>query len=185
MIKFATASICLLVLTSCTKKISEDFIKEVKFVSEEINVSSFSEDKKARKLQNTIALRNDSNSVLRVHSQTLENAEALKVIDQKSNEIKMMFAPQQVPYMGQITKDINCTQAVEINNKAIESEKEISLLMNLTATERLIYGSCIPAQEIYKSQLLMLYCKNSKTLFEIKYFYDKQSGFKKQIAHCI
>lgn len=185
MFKKNISLLSLLILSSCTKKMSEDFIKDLKFIENEITVTSFSEDKKAHNLQNTIALRNDSNSVLRIHSQIVENAEALKIIDQKSNEIKMMFAPQQVPYMGQITKDISCTDAVEVNNKPSVNEKEISLLMNLTATERLIYGSCIPDQEIYKSQLLMLYCKNSKTLYEIKYFYDKQSEYKKQIAHCL
>lgn len=185
MFKIIIGLAALLTIISCTKKTSDNLIKDIKFESAEIDLSDFTEDNKVRNLENTIALKGDNKSVLRVHHQTVNSTEALKNINQKSSEIKLMFAPQQVPYMGQITKDIRCTEAVEVNNKIIENEKEISLLINLTATERLIYGSCIPEQEIFKSQLLLLYCKASQTFYEIKYFYDIKSDFKKQIAHCI
>lgn len=172
-------------LNSCTEKTPENFLTGVKFGSEQINISSFYQDKKAKGPANTVGLRSDQNEVLRIKTETIgKPEEARKIIDQKSNEIKMMFAPQQVPYQGVISKDINCTQAVEVNNKILETDKEISLIANMTATDRLIYGSCIADQEIYKSQLLMLYCKSNQNFYEIKYFYDKGLVYKPQIAHC-
>ena len=171
---------------SCTQKVPQDFIKDIKFDNSQIDVTQFFQDKKVKHLEKIQALRSDDDSVLRIRSEVMvKNEDALKSIAQKNNEINLMFAPQQVPYMGQITKDIKCTQAVEINNKTIENEKEISLLINLTATDRLIYGSCIAEQEIYKSQLLMLYCKSNKTLYEIKYFYAKAQPYKKKLAECL
>ena len=175
----------LILLSSCTEKTPENFLSGVKFSSEQINISNFYQDKKAKGPVNTSALRNDQDEVLRIKTESISKAEeAQKIIDQKSNEIKMMFAPQQVPYQGVISKDINCTQAVEVNNKILETDKEISLIINLTATDRFIYGSCIAEQEIYKSQLLMLYCKANQNFYEIKYFYDKSLAYKPQIAHC-
>lgn len=107
-----------------------------------------------------------------------------KIIEQKSNEIKLLFLPHQVPYFGQISKEISCTSNVEIDKPILETEKGLSLNMNLAATEYLIYGTCIKEQEIYKSQLLFLYCKKIETFYEIKYFYDRAENYKKAIASC-
>jgi hypothetical protein len=173
-------------MASCTQKLEPNFIKDLKFDNAQIDLTQFSQDTKVKHLENTQAYKADDNSVLRIRLETIPNeVDARKILDQKSNEIRLMFAPQQVPYMGQITKDIKCTEAIEINNKISENEKEISQIINLTATDRLIYGSCIPDQEIYKSQLLLLYCKSNKTLYEIKYFYAKDQTYKKKLAECL
>lgn len=178
-----------LILTSisCTEKAKENFLTGVKFDESQIKVTDFYKDEKYKNFTNIgIALKSDQNSLLHIKTiNKIDTEAAKKLISQRQNEIKTMFAPQLVPYAGQITADINCTQAVEINQTISVTKDEIHLLINLTATDRLIYGSCITDQEVYRSQLLLLFCKSSQTYHEIKYFFDKQIPFKTQIAHCL
>lgn len=171
-------------ILGCTQKIKENFLPGVQFDQHEIKITQFHDEGKTKVGNNLFNLSTDNNEKLKLNTKNVKLAEAKKIIEQKSNEIKMLFAPQQVPYFGQISKDITCISGVEIDQKIKETEKDLSLQLNLPATEYLIYGTCITDQEIYKSQLLFLYCKKSETLFEMKYFYDRSEKYKKQIAVC-
>ena len=172
-----------LVFFGCTEGVKENFLGEIKFDQNEINIKNFENDKKTKVSNNLYNLTTEKEK-LKINKKILKLPEAKKVIEQKSNEIKMLFAPQQVPYFGQISKDITCTSGVEIDRKLIETDLELSQQLNLAATEYLIYGACITEQEIYKSQLLLLYCKKSETLYEIKYFYDRVLPYRNKIAFC-
>lgn len=171
-------------LVGCTEKIKADFLTGVKFDSNEIKITEFQPEKKSKVSNSQFNLTTENNEKLKINLKSLPLAAAKKVIEQKSNEIKMLFLPQQVPYFGQISKDVSCTSTVEIDRPLIESEKGLSLNLNLAATEYLVYGTCINEQEIYKSQLLFLYCKKNETLYEIKYFFDRAKNYKKVIANC-
>lgn len=171
-------------LSSCTENITADFLPGVRFDPNEIDITQFHPEKKSKVANNLFNLTTANNEKLKINSKLATPAEAKKIIEQKTNEIKLLFAPQQVPYFGQITKDISCISSVEIDRKLVESEKGLSLNLNLAATEYLIYGTCIKEQEIYRSQLLFLYCKKIETLYEIKYFYDRAKNYKKLIATC-
>ncbi len=110
--------------------------------------------------------------------------EAFAFIQSQTIQTKMLFAPQNIPYSGQQTKSTSCLSQVNISNEIQETANEVFILFDLTATERFIYGSCIPSQEIYKSQLLYLYCRKNSKLFEIKYFFDKSLQFPQKIVSC-
>lgn len=179
----ALSALCL-ALSGCTENMKAGFLAGVVFDQNEIKITRFHPEKKTKVANNLFNLTTENSEKLKINSKVVGLAEAKKIIQQKSNEIKMLFLPQQVPYFGQISKDISCTSDVEVDRVTLESEKGLSLNLNLAATEYLIYGTCIKEQEIYKSQLLFLYCKKIETLYEIKYFYDRAENYKKTIASC-
>ncbi len=172
-----------LVLVGCTEKVKENFLAEVKFDQNEVTIKNFENDKES-KVSNYLFNLSNEKEKLKINKKTLKLSDAKRIVEQKTNEIKMLFAPQQVPYFGQISKDITCTNGVNVDLKPIENDLELSQQMNLAATEYLIYGTCMADQEIYKSQFLLLYCKKSETLYEFKYYYDRTSPFRKKIASC-
>ena len=171
-------------LVGCTENMKAGFLTGVSFDPNVIKITEFHPEKKSKVSNSLFNLTTEKNEKLKINSKSISLSEAKKIIEQKSNEIKMLFLPHQVPYFGQISKDISCTSNVEIDKPILESEKGLSLSMNLAATEYLIYGTCIKEQEIYKSQLLFLYCKKIETFYEIKYFYDRAENYKKAIASC-
>lgn len=184
MSKILYAAVLALGLGGCTENMKAGFLTGVRFDPNEIKITEFHPEKKSKGSNSLFNLTGQKNEKLKINSKTVALSEAKKIIGQKSNEIKMLFLPQQVPYFGQISKDISCTSSVEIDKPMIESDNGLALSMNLAATEYLIYGTCIKEQEIYKSQLLFLYCKKIETLYEIKYFYDRAENYKKVIASC-
>ena len=160
---------------ACTAHLKENEFPGVRF-------SGLPQREAFRKANNDF---NNDEEVLKITSKDVDTvARAKELISKKTDEITLMFAPQMVPYLGEITKSTACTSQIEINHKLLDTETEVSIYFNLTATERFIYGACIPEQEKYKSQLLMLYCPKIKKLFEFKYFYDRKTAFVEQIAHC-
>lgn len=173
-----------LVLVGCTENMNANFLTGVSFDPNEIKITEFHPEKKSKVSNSLFNLTSDGNEKLKINSKSVPISEAKKIIEQKSSEIKMLFLPQQVPYFGQISKDVSCTSNVEIDKPLNETDKGLSLMMNLAATEYLIYGTCIKEQEIYKSQLLFLYCKKTGTFYEIKYFFDRSENYKKAIASC-
>lgn len=174
-----------IILTACTEKKGNLDLSGVQFNSQFINSALFFEIQRDNsETQFVEFVTKDKTEKLRTLISQIDLEPAKKIILQKSFDIKSLFATQKVPYFGQITKNTQCVQSVEIKNQLIENEKELSLFLNLTATETLVYGSCLSDQEVYKSQLLYLYCKTNKTLYEIKYFYPIQQNYKNQIAHC-
>lgn len=164
-----------LMISSCKKHVENSQFEGFKF-SESLSLRDFKEDKND--------FRNDRNDVIKITYHDMNPEQARSFITKKSGEIKLMFAPQAVPYFGEITKSTACTSQIEIDKKTKDIPSEISVYFNLTATERFIYGACIPEQENYKSQYLLLYCPSRGRLAEIKYFYDKRNTFVEQIAHC-
>ncbi|MGZ3690721.1 MAG: hypothetical protein ACXVAX_04420 [Pseudobdellovibrio sp.] len=172
-------------VAGCTQPKQEMQIPDIHFEKSEFIQADFSESKpSAPQVSFKSYESSDNKEVLKVLISENSLDEAKKIINQKSTDIKLLFATQQVPYFGQVTKEMKCTEAVDLKNPLIENENEVSLFLNLTATHHFVYGSCLEDQEIYKSQLLYLYCKKSRKLFELKYFYPKNLNYKKQIAHC-
>lgn len=99
--------------------------------------------------------------------------EASRLFKNKSQMIKGLYSIQATPYTGSITKEAGCIEDLQIDPPLLENKIQSSLLFNLKATERMILGVCIEEQNVYRSQTLMLYCKNANTFYEIKYFYPK------------
>ena len=185
MIKSFTSLALLVAFCSCTQNKGKIDITGVELNPKVVNTDLFFETQ--RDIADTQFFEfqtKDKTEQLRVFIRNLELDKAKKIILQKSFDIKSLYADQKVPYFGQLTKNITCKEAVEINNPLQEDENQLSLQLNLMATETLVYGSCISDQDIFKSQLLYLYCKKNNTLYEFKYFYPKNMSFKIQLANC-
>lgn len=173
---------------SCTKNSSTPILDNIKFNSNVIDIKNLSVkvNEAASQNQQSVSMSKGNSTVISVKIIPKKTADdTINFFKFKKNEMKLLFAPSAVPYAGQITKDISCIQGVQIDYPSSDTATEMSQIFNLTATDRYIYGSCLPEQEIYRSQLLLLYCKKSAILYEIKFYFEKTKDYPAQVAHCI
>ncbi len=88
-------------------------------------------------------------------------------------------------YSDQENAEGNCPKGLEINPTPIENKIQTSIMFNLKATERLVLGVCGDDLNLLRTQILMLYCKNQKTFYDLRYFYPKsQKPIEMPVASC-
>lgn len=69
--------------------------------------------------------------------------------------------------------------------KVIDNKIQTAMEFNLEATEKLVIGACSDGHNLFHAQELLLYCKNDKKFYDIRYFYPKNiPGLKVPIAGC-
>ena len=125
-------------------------------------------------------------SFLNITRQDDTESEAAKQrMVQKQNQLKLLTEPIKAPYSGKLTKEISCASRNRLDGIIQESEKAILLTLGAYASEKFVFGLCEESQEKWKTQYLFLYCKNTRTLYEIKYFYNKSHEWElKPLAEC-
>lgn len=95
---------------------------------------------------------------------------AEKIIKNRLTQLKLLFAPRSAPYPGMITIDQNCIDTAKFPAKIENSENSIFWLTEMPASSDFTYATCGNRKDIYLSQYLVIYCKSTKILFDIKYF---------------
>lgn len=79
----------------------------------------------------------------------------------------------------------SCATEFQIEPQVMENKIQTSLQFNLKATERLVLGVCIEEQNVFLNQSLLLYCKNDKMFYDMRYYYPKSNKpFTAPIASC-
>ena len=134
-----------------------------------------------------IAFQKDSNKyfVNIEPSFEVDQDKATLMINTKSLMIEALYVIQATPYRGQVTKESNCIKDLSIAPIKNDNVLQTSYRFDLKATERMVLGGCEEDQNIYLVQVLLLYCKKTKTFYDIKYYYPKSlSKFVPVIASC-
>lgn len=103
----------------------------------------------------------------------VEPERAVNLFKNKSMMIRGLYSIQATPYSGTITKEAGCINDLQINPQEVDVKNQITQQFDLKATERLVLGVCIEEQNVYRNQTLLIYCKNSKTFYDLKYYYPK------------
>jgi hypothetical protein len=116
----------------------------------------------------------------------VDSDQAAKMFKNKTFMIKGLYSIQATPYTGAVTKEASCMADLQIDPLPVENKIQTALLFNLKATERLVLGVCTEDQNVYRNQTLMLYCKNSRTFYDIRYYYPKEGKIiTSSIASCV
>ncbi len=115
----------------------------------------------------------------------IEQDLAEKILKNKLLMIKEIYATQATPYNGAVTNETNCVENPAINPLIEETINHSSILLELKATERLVLGVCSDKQNIFKVQVLLMYCKKTKELYDLKYYSISNEKMKLPIASCL
>lgn len=116
----------------------------------------------------------------------VEPEKAEKLFKNKSMMIKGLYSIQATPYSGTITKEASCIGELQIDPVAVDAKNQTTLLFNLKATERLVLGVCIEEQNVFRNQTLLIYCKNNRTFYDLRYYYPKANkALNTAIANCL
>lgn len=163
------------ILVSCTKTFNQNDFENLKF---DIKLTENKEFTLVKKEAEQFYLFENQKEKLRlriINVNSLEEGE--KLFKEKDTQIQMTFAPQIAPYFASTSKKTTCVENIKLNNEIFDAQNEKSKIYNLNATEMLVYGSCLPEQEVFKSQLVYLFCKKNLMFYEIDYFYEKNKEY--------
>lgn len=105
----------------------------------------------------------------------LDSAEAERLFQNRKNYLKSLFQVDKDPYFGKTSKSDECLKGLVLEKIPVIGKLSDSVIFNLPASDNFILGLCNPALEKYDAQISFIYCKNSKTFYEIKYFQPKYS----------
>lgn len=95
---------------------------------------------------------------------------AEKIMKNRLTQLKMQFAPRSAPYPGMVTKDQNCKDTAKFPAKIEDTEKSLFWFSEMPASEDFTFATCGNRKDVYQSQYLVIYCKSSQLLFDIRYF---------------
>ena len=132
-------------------------------------------------------LSNSAGNILKLVEDALPPSVAKKILRARLVQLEMLFAPHGAPYPGMLTKDASCVKNAVLAKKIEETQDSIFWFSEMPATNGLIYGACGSMDEPYWSQQLLLYCKDKKTLHDIRYFKPRNKGTErigKPLASC-
>ena len=129
-----------------------------------------------------------SGNVLQVRSEKISQADAAKSLKNRLFQLQALYAPQSAAYPGMLTKDASCLATVALATKTEETKSELFWFSEMPATQRFVYGTCGTIEEPFWSQKLLLYCKSSQLLYDIRFFRLKGKAFTKigkRLARCL
>jgi hypothetical protein len=116
----------------------------------------------------------------------IDSEKAEKIFNYKTMMIRGLYSIQATPYSGTITRETSCTEGLDINLFPVDNKIQTSQMFNLKATERFVLGVCLEEQNVFRNQTLLLYCKNQKVFYDLRYYYLKsQKPILKPIASCV
>lgn len=126
-----------------------------------------------------ISFQDSTLKLLQVEQSVVNDEQsALKNFNTKNVEIQEMYSTQATPYSGSVTNESSCLENVNLQPQIITTENQISYRYQLKSTDRFVFGVCVEEQNIYKAQLINLWCKKSKNFYSITLFYNKSGPTK-------
>ncbi len=123
--------------------------------------------------QNTFVLGSEIIKIREILFAETNSAGFQKIIDGKILMIASLFESQTLPYQGAVSQSSTCISHNTKNPTISENDYQKSYEFQLMANKNFVFGTCIESQDIYKTHYLILFCKKTNLLFEIKHFYLK------------
>ncbi len=110
---------------------------------------------------------------------------AIKIIKNQNNFVTSLLQPTFDPYRGEISLPIAC-QKENLPSPVTQSNDQFYYtFLSFYSSNPKQLGNCIDDKSLLKTQYLQIYCKNRKTLYQVKYFYQKsQPWLTKPIVNC-
>lgn len=105
----------------------------------------------------------------------IEPERAAILMKNKAMMIKGFYLNQGVALTGSTNEEAGCVAELQLDPHLQDNKIQISMQFNLKATARLIAGVCDEEQNVFRSQSLLLYCKNDKMFYDLKYYYPKNN----------
>ena len=96
-----------------------------------------------------------------------------KLFQSKIHQLQALFSPQFTPYGGVITQKTSCLNKLN-ESSIVDGISSQMISFSLIVDERLSYGQCLE-EGFFKSFYQILNCKKTPYLYEVKFFYKKNS----------
>ena len=132
--------------------------------------------------------KDSAGNVIQIKTDTMNEVIAKKIVKNKLIQLKLLFAPQTAAYPGMLTRDQHCQDTAVFSHSTKETENSIFWFSEMPGADDFTYGSCGSRSEPYWSQYLLIYCKNQKTTYDVRYFKVSKNKdadmFKHPIAKC-
>jgi hypothetical protein len=179
----------LLLVAACTKTVNlKNLVPHIQFKLPKNDKNIVLENQYNQGINTGIRIgfENSKDSISVDSINEVDSFKAQSLFKNKALMIKGLYEKQATPYSGVVTREASCLEGMVIeNNNVIETPNEMSLKFDLKATERHVFGVCLEEQNIFRTQILLLYCKKNQTFYEIKYFYPKSEPvLKNNVAAC-
>ncbi len=99
--------------------------------------------------------------------------------------LEWFLKPSSDPYFGTKERGPTCDVTQLPPWQELESAANYKIVAGLFATEKFVYGSCSDKNDVFKSQLLWLYCAKERTFYDIRLFYPRSEPWRDSpIADC-
>lgn len=172
----------LLAISSCSKPTNLTSLYDDILFQKEISESKINLDKEHNDgvwNSKKISFQNSSLKLLQVEQSIIKDEQsALINFNTKNVEIQEMYSTQATPYSGSVTNESSCLDNVNLRPKIVNTDNQTSYSYQLKSTDRFVFGVCVEEQNIYKAQLINLWCKKSKKFYSITLFYNKSEATK-------
>lgn len=115
------------------------------------------------------ALLSNDNDLIRIEvRKNVKEESAQKDIQGEIVRMKALFENALSPYPGELSNEIQCAKEFKpaLTIKKINNT-EVSYF-NGFLNERMVFGSCVKEQAVYKGILALFYCSSKKQLFQLE-----------------
>ena len=103
----------------------------------------------------------------------------------KNKTIDLLLEPSFDPYVGEQTVPEKCLVKNLPKLEKNETQESIYQVISLYSGKNKAFAQCSDPNNLLKTQYLLIYCKSSKTVFEVKYFYPSDLNWNlKPVATC-
>jgi hypothetical protein len=107
------------------------------------------------------------------------------VLSSRVETFKRMLKPQVDPYWGTSHVSATCDPARLPRNRKSEDSRQKGETLYLYATQNRRFGLCSERFETLRAQILLLYCKDERALYEIRHFAPREREWQLDpVARC-
>lgn len=106
----------------------------------------------------------------------LNSEEAERLFQSRKDYIKSLYLNDADPYFGKSVRAPECLQGLNLAGSPQDTKTSKSTEYILPTTEKFVFGICNPKLESFSAKIVYVYCKDSKSFFETKYFKPKDLG---------
>lgn len=131
--------------------------------------------------------RNERDEIVLIRSlPEVDEARFFAEVKKKSEAFDAYVHPPPDPYFGVHEPGPTCREANLPKRYEQSSSSQKIVMVGLHATERFVFGTCSEKQDVYKSQIVWLYCPKIRTFFELRWFYPRQENWRTEpVAYCL
>lgn len=134
-------------------------------------------------------LKDSAGNVLRLTQEKMSESIARKLLKNKLIQLKLLFAPRAAAYPGMLTKDQSCKDTAVFSKGQQTTSDSLYWFSEMRAADDFSYGACGSRAEPYWSQYLLIYCKKTGILYDLRYFKmaakkDEEDMIRRPIAKC-